>query len=91
VRETKVRHEACRPAEGAEHGAVVDGLGVGMEAFGSPIAAAAIVPAFRTRSGLTPKKAGFHRNRSASLPTSTEPTCSATPCAMAGLMVYFAT
>ena len=61
-----------------------------MEAFGSPIGAQAIAPPLITRSGFTPKNAGDHSTRSASLPTSIEPTSSAMPCAMAGLMVYFA-
>ncbi len=42
-------------------------------------------------SGLTPKKAGDHSTRSASLPFSMEPMCFDMPCAMAGLMVYLAT
>ena len=53
--------------------------------------AAAMVPPLITMSGFTPKKAGFHRTRSASLPTSTEPTMWLMPCAMAGLIVYLAT
>jgi hypothetical protein len=57
---------------------------------GSPIAAAASRRA-RMSEGLTPKNAGFHSTRSASLPGSTEPTTSLTPCAIAGLIVYFAT
>ena len=42
------------------------------------------------QSGLTPKNAGDHSTRSASLPFSTEPISFETPCAIAGLMVYFA-
>ena len=61
-----------------------------MEALASPIIAMAIEPALSTRSGFTPKKAGVQRTRSAILPTSTEPTYPDTPCAMAGLIVYFA-
>jgi hypothetical protein len=61
-----------------------------MEAFGSPIGAAAIMPPLMISDGLTPKKAGFHRHRSASLPTSTEPTSWAMPWARAGLIVYLA-
>src|SRR5512132_4337666 len=49
-----------------------------------------MLPAFSTRSGLTPKNIGFHSTRSASLPFSTEPTCAARPCVSAGLMVYLA-
>ena len=41
-------------------------------------------------AGLMPKKAGFHKTRSASLPTSTEPMSVLRPCAIAGLMVYLA-
>ena len=42
--------------------------GVGMEAFGSPICAHAIVPPLITISGLAPKSSGFHSTRSASFP-----------------------
>jgi hypothetical protein len=62
-----------------------------MEALASPIWAWAITPPLMTRSGFTPKKAGLHRTRSASLPTSTDPTSASSPWAMAGLIVYFAT
>ena len=61
-----------------------------MEALGSPIAAAAIMPPLITRLGLTPKKAGRHSTRSASLPGSIEPTSCAMPWVIAGLMVYLA-
>ena len=47
-----------------------------------PSAPPAMKPPLMTSSGLTPKNAGFHSTRSASLPTSIEPTCSAMPCAM---------
>ncbi len=50
------------------------GWGVGIDALASPMAAHAMAPPFTTISGLTPKKAGFQSTRSASLPTSTEPT-----------------
>lgn len=40
---------------------------------------------------MTPKKAGVHSTRSASLPGSTEPISWSRPCATAGLRVYFAT
>ena len=53
--------------------------------------AAAMSPPLITIAGFTPKKAGFHRHRSASLPGSTDPTSWAMPWASAGLMVYFAT
>ena len=52
--------------------------------------AAAIMPPLMISAGFTPKKAGFHSTRSASLPTSTEPTSCAMPWAMAGLIVYLA-
>ena len=62
-----------------------------MLAFGSPIGAQMMVPAFSTKSGFTPKNIGDHSTRSASLPGSTEPTSCDKPCAMAGLIVYLAT
>jgi hypothetical protein len=51
----------------------------------------AMLPPINTISGFTPKKAGDHSTRSARLPTSIEPISCEMPCAMAGLMVYFAT
>jgi len=63
---------------------------VGIEALGSPIAAAAIMPPFTISEGFTPKNAGFHSTRSATFPASIEPTACAMPCAIAGLIVYFA-
>ena len=42
-------------------------------------------------AGLVAKKCGFHSTRSASFPTSTEPTSCATPWVIAGLIVYLAT
>jgi hypothetical protein len=54
------------------------------------MAAAAIMPPFMMRNGFTPKNAGFQTTRSASLPCSIEPTICEMPCAMAGLIVYFA-
>ena len=48
------------------------------------------MPPFRISAGLTPKNAGFQTTRSASLPTSIEPTMCAMPCVIAGLIVYFA-
>src|SRR5262249_52878759 len=50
------------------------GGGVGIEALGSPMMAAAITPDFSTNSGFTPKKGGSQMQRSASLSISTEPT-----------------
>ena len=67
------------------------GCGVGIEAPASPICAQAMNPPLITSSGRMPKNPGFHSTRSASFPASTEPTTSPKPCAMAGLMVYFAT
>src|SRR5258708_39630681 len=61
-----------------------------MEDLGSRMGAAAILPPFKTIDGLTPKTAGFHNTRSASLPASTDPTSCDTPWAMAGLIVYLA-
>src|SRR5579872_3970722 len=65
------------------------GCGVGMEAFASPIMLQAMNPPLITSSGLTPKNAGLHRTRSANFPGSTEPISCDTPCAIAGLIVYF--
>lgn len=42
-----------------------------------------MTPDLRTISGFAPKFSGFHRTRSASLPTSTEPTYLLMPCVMA--------
>src|ERR1700753_2759221 len=66
------------------------GCGVGVEAFGSAMGAATIEPPLMMHSGFTPKNAGDHSTRSASLPFSTEPISFETPCAIAGLMVYLA-
>mmetsp|Transcript_46019 Transcript_46019/g.107302 ORF Transcript_46019/g.107302 Transcript_46019/m.107302 type:complete len:281 (-) Transcript_46019:872-1714(-) len=67
------------------------GCGVGMEAFGSPICAHAMVPPLITISGLAPNSSGFHSTMSASLPTCREPTRCDMPCASAGFTVYLAT
>ena len=67
------------------------GCGVGIDALASPIAAHAIMPPLITACGRTPKNAGSHSTRSASLPTSTEPISWSRPCAIAGQIVYFAT
>ena len=48
------------------------------------------MPPLMISDGLTPKNAGFHSTRSASLPASTEPTTCEMPCVIAGLIVYFA-
>src|SRR3954451_19553257 len=74
----------------ANIGRYCTGCGVGIEAFGSPIGAATIEPPLMTQSGLTPKNAGDHSTRSASLPFESEPISVDTPWAIAGLMVYFA-
>ncbi len=50
-----------------------------------------MAPPLMTRLGRTPKKAGSQSTRSASFPTSTDPTWASMPCATAGLIVYFAT
>ena len=71
-------------------GRMKTGCGVGIEALGSPICDQAMTPPLITISGLTPKNAGFHSTRSASLPTSIEPTRWPKPWAMAGLIVYLA-
>src|SRR5271165_6045611 len=67
------------------------GCGVGMEALGSPMALQAMKPPFTTISGFAPKKAGFHKTRSANFPGSIEPISEDIPWVMAGLMVYLAT
>jgi len=66
------------------------GCGVGIDALPSPIIAPAMKPPLITSSGFTPKNAGRQRTRSAIFPTSSDPTCAAMPCAIAGLIVYFA-
>ena len=82
---------ASAPPNEPNIGRKCTGCGVGIEAFGSPIAAKAIMPPLTISDGLTPKNAGFHSTRSASLPGSIEPTSWAMPCAIAGLIVYLAT
>ena len=57
----------------------------------SPIAAQATKPPLITIHGLMPKEARGQRTRSAILPAAIEPTCSAMPTVIAGLMVYLAT
>ena len=47
----------------------------GSRRWGRPSARRRSMPPLSTRSGFTPKKAGVHSTRSASLPASTEPTC----------------
>src|SRR5271168_2769024 len=66
------------------------GCGVGMDAFGSPIALHAMNPPLTTISGFAPKNAGFQSTKSASFPGSMDPISVAIPCVTAGLMVYFA-
>ena len=82
---------AARRPPPANIGAPKTGWGVGIDAFGSPIGAHAIAPPLITRRGRIAKNAGSHSTRSASLPTSTEPTCASMPCVTAGQIVYFAT
>ena len=92
ARETKVSELfASDPPKAPNIGRPYTGCGVGIDAFGSPIIAAAIVPPLRIRLGLTPKNAGFHSTRSAHFPTAIEPTSCAMPWVNAGLIVYFAT
>jgi len=52
--------------------------------------AQAMKPPLRMSSGFTPNSAGLKMTRSASFPTSIEPTMWEMPWAMAGLMVYLA-
>src|SRR5262249_7537572 len=66
------------------------GWGVGTQPLGPPLCAAIIVPPLMTRAGFPPKTAGDHSTRPPRLPSSTEPICLDTPCAIAGLMVYLA-
>ena len=82
---------AIAPPNAPNIGRMCTGCGVGIDAFGSPIAASAMKPPLSTRLGLMPKKPGRQKTRSAHLPTSIEPTSCAMPFAMAGLMVYLAT
>ena len=88
---TKTNAQACeRTAVGAEHRPRDDRLRRGNRRVGVAHLRPAMKPPLITISGLTPKNAGFHSTRSASLPTSTDPTSCAMPCVMAGLIVYFA-
>ena len=50
------------------------GPGVGIEAFASPIWDQTIDPPLTTNSGLTAKKDGFHKTKSAIVPLSIDPT-----------------
>ena len=89
---TKYTEVAAAAAGAAPNiGRESSGCGVGMEALASPIRPQAIIPPLRTTCGRTPKNAGSHSTRSASLPTSTDPTSASSPCAIAGQIVYFAT
>ena len=89
---TKASEVAAATTGAAPHiGRGSTGCGVGMEAFGSPIAAQATMPPLRTACGRTPKNAGSQSTRSASLPGCTEPTSPSIPCATAGQIVYLAT
>ena len=71
-------------------GPSTSGSAMSIAAFGSPVAPQAGTPAFSTSVGLAPNQAGSHSTMSASLPTSTEPTSCASPCATAGLRVSLA-
>src|SRR5206468_3467821 len=71
-------------------GRAITGCGVGIDALPSPIIAPAMDPPLTITSGLTPKNAGFHSTRSASFPTSIDPTSAAMPWVIAGLIVYLA-
>ncbi len=71
-------------------GRAITGCGVGIDALASPIWAQAITPPLTTTDGRTPKNAGSHKHRSASLPTSTEPTSPSSPWDTAGQMVTLA-
>src|SRR5271155_4095593 len=89
--EVNTTDEAVRDLpKAANIGWYCTGCGVGIDALGSPIGAAPIEPPLMMHSGLTPKNAGDHSTRSASLPFSTEPISFETPWAIAGLMVYLA-
>ena len=89
--ERKVRQLGARALpKAANIGRPWTGPGVGIEALASPIWAQTIEPPLITSSGLTPKKPGFQSTRSASLPTSTEPTWLSNPWAIAGLIVTLA-
>src|SRR5210317_1115016 len=73
---TKVTEEDSNDLPKLENkGLVYTGCGVGIEAFGSPICAQAILPPITTISGFTPKKAGSHMTISARLPSVIEPIC----------------
>ena len=67
------RIEDIRPVVGKIKTFVTQ-AGVGIEALGSPILDAIIIPPLIIISGLTPKNAGFHKTKSANFPFSTEPT-----------------
>src|SRR5947199_10242772 len=82
---------AVAPPNEPNIGRYQTGCGVGIEALASPIRLQEIKPPLIIMSGLTPKNAGRHNTRSANLPGSIEPTCSAIPCVTAVLIVYLAT
>ena len=56
-------------------GLVYTGCGVGIDAFGSPICAQAILPPINIISGFAPKNAGSHKTKSARLFFSMLPIC----------------
>ena len=76
--ERGLRHEGQRAARAARRrsrrtsAGMSTGCGVGMRGVGvAHLRRSAMKPPLSTSSGLTPKKAGFHSTRSASLPAST--------------------
>ena len=79
------------PSAPTSVGRISTGWGVGIDALGSPSAPHTSAPPLMTTCGRIPKNRGSQSTRSASLPGSTEPTSWAIPCAIAGLIVYFAT
>src|SRR4051812_6639965 len=62
-----------------------------MDALGSPILLAIIIPPLMIISGFAPNNAGFHKTISAIFPGSIEPTYSLIPWVMVGLIGYLAT
>ena len=82
--------ERRAPPRAPNMGLYMTGSVVGIDAFGSPMSAYAIMPPFTTILGLAPKNCGDHTAMSARRPGSSDPTCRETPCATAGLIVIFA-
>src|SRR5579872_2293359 len=82
--------DAVAPPNDPNIGRYRTGCGVGIDALASPITLHAMNPPLTIISGFTPNIDGFHSTRSASLPGSIDPIALATPCVIAGLIVYFA-